>query len=316
MTVRLTARQRMGRLLSVIPWVTQNEGTPIDEIERRFDYPRDMLLRDLQEVVFFVGVYPFTPDQLIEVDISDDKVWIRYADWFARPLRLTPEEAATLLATANAALVLADEDTPDPLTRALTKLGTMIGAKADQAIDVRLGDAQSEIVDEIRCSLDAHVQMEIRYYSYGRDQISERNIEPLRLFNEHGNWYLDAWCNTVGAPRMFRVDRIRSARATDIPIADSRSVQTGSFSASSGDPRVTLRLEPSAQWVIEQYPHESIDHSPDGTVSVELAITEIPWLQRLMLRLGPAAIISRADPPISVETVSEAARRILSRYDT
>jgi len=315
MNARLTARERMGRLLSVIPWVTQNEGALIDEIERRFDYPREMLLRDLQEVVFFVGVYPFTPDQLIEVDISDDKVWIRYADWFARPLRLTAEEAATLLAAASAALVLTDEETPDPLTRALTKLGTIVGAKADQAIDVRLGDAQTEIVDEIRHALDNQV-LSIRYYSYGRDSISERQIDPLRLFNEHGNWYLDAWCHTADAPRVFRVDRISHADRTDIPVDNSRSVQSASFAASSGDPRVTLRLGRSAHWVVEQYPCESVTHDPDGTIIVELAITEIPWLQRLLLRLGPAAVISRADPPITEEVISDAARKILSLYDS
>ena len=49
-------------------------------------------------VLFLVGVYPHTPDQLIEVVIEDDRVWIHYADWFARPLRLTPPEA---LATAS-----------------------------------------------------------------------------------------------------------------------------------------------------------------------------------------------------------------------
>lgn len=305
----------MGRLLSVIPWVTQNEGAPIEEIEKRFAYPRDLLLRDLQEVVFFVGVYPFTPDQLIEVDISDDKVWIRYADWFARPLRLTSEEAATLLATARAALVLTDEDTPDPLTRALTKLGTLVGAKADQAIDVRLGDAQVEVVDEIRHAIDDRVRLVIRYYSYGRDQLTEREIDPLRLFNENGNWYLDAWCHMAGASRMFRVDRISHAEPTDKPIDTDLSVKAASFAASGDDPRVTLHLDQSAHWVTEQYPCESVTPVADGCMVV-LAITEIPWLVRLLLRLGPAAVISEADLPITREVVSEAARKILSRYDS
>ncbi len=305
----------MARLLSVIPWVTQNEGASIDEIESRFDYPRQTLLRDLQEVVFFVGVYPFTPDQLIEVDISDDKVWIRYADWFSRPLRLTPQEAATLLATARAALVLSDEDTPDPLTRALTKLGTMVGAMADQAIDVRLGDAQAEILDEIRSAIDSQVRLSIHYYSYGRDRVTERLVSPLRLFSDHGNWYLDAWCHAAEAARVFRVDRISRASLTDTPSDGIRDSTSGFFSADADDPRVELRLDPSAHWVVEQYPCESVVEHEDGHTSVEMAITEIPWLERLLLRLGPAAVISRSDPPITEAVASSAARRILSLYD-
>ena len=92
MSARLNARDRLARLLSVIPWVADHpEGVPIDDIVARFAYPRTQLLEDLQEIVFFVGVHPFTPDSLIEVDVSDDQVSIRYADWFSRPLRLSPD---------------------------------------------------------------------------------------------------------------------------------------------------------------------------------------------------------------------------------
>ncbi len=316
MNAKLTARDRMARLLSVIPWVTQHEGAAIDEIERRFDYPRDLLLLDLQEVVFFVGVHPFTPDQLIEVDISDDKVWIRYADWFARPLRLSPEEAAKLLTTARAALQLTDgDDPPDPLTRALTKLGTVLGAQADQAIDVRLGEARAEIIDVIRQAIDRRIRVAIDYYSYGRDEVSHREVDPVRVFSDQGNWYLDAWCHTVGAQRMFRVDRIIGAEAGETPVDESRQAQPASFIAAPGDPRVLLRLDATAKWVTEQYPCESVSHGPDGTLDVRLVVTEIPWLERLLLRLGPAAEITEADPPVSPDLIGAAARRILALYD-
>ena len=55
--------------LSVIPWVAEHpDGALIDDIVERYAYPRAQLLDDLQDVVFFVGVHPFTPDSLIEVD--------------------------------------------------------------------------------------------------------------------------------------------------------------------------------------------------------------------------------------------------------
>ena len=64
----------------------------------RFDYPRSQLVEDLTGVVFFVGVHPFTPDSMIEVDISDDEVQIRYADWF---LASTPPHAQRRSAVAD-----------------------------------------------------------------------------------------------------------------------------------------------------------------------------------------------------------------------
>ena len=66
----------MARLIAAIPWIVAQDGASLDEISARFDYPRELLLKDLEEVVFFVGVPPYTPDTLIEVTIDDDMVWI------------------------------------------------------------------------------------------------------------------------------------------------------------------------------------------------------------------------------------------------
>ena len=87
--MKITAKDRMSRLVAAIPWIAAQDGASIDEISQRFNYPRKTLLADLQEVVFFVGVPPYTPDTLIQVTIDDDLVWIEYADWFARPMRLS-----------------------------------------------------------------------------------------------------------------------------------------------------------------------------------------------------------------------------------
>ena len=75
----ISATERMKRLVAAIPWIVAQDGASLDEISDRFDYPRDLLVADLREVVFFVGVPPYTPDTLIEVDIDDDLVYISYA---------------------------------------------------------------------------------------------------------------------------------------------------------------------------------------------------------------------------------------------
>ncbi len=56
----------------------------------------DELLAEL-DLVFLCGVHPFTPDSLMDVVIEEGRVWIRYADYFDRPLRLTPAEGLALV---------------------------------------------------------------------------------------------------------------------------------------------------------------------------------------------------------------------------
>ena len=88
----------------------------------------------------------------------------------------------------------------------------------------------------------------------------------------------------------------------------------GSFSPSGDDPRIGLRLAQEAAWVADQYPMEKVDRHDDGSVDVRLAVTAVPWLQRLLLRLGPAAEVTAIDPPLDEALTAAAAARILARY--
>jgi len=267
---------------------------------------------------------------LIEVDITDDRVQIHYADWFSRPLRLTPEEGARLLTAGRSVLSLSDSDTisddptgaeiddgrdaASPLLRALTKLGMALGDGADHAVEVRLGDAPEATLQTLRTAVADRTRVELAYYTYGRDELTTRTVDPARVFSDHGHWYLHGWCHRAGAERVFRVDRIREVRSTGEPVEHELAGGGVAFAADGDDPRVELRLPADAAWVVEQYPTESTEVRDDGTLAVTMAVTAVPWLERLLLRLGPTAEIVAADEPLSPDLVSEAADRILSRY--
>ncbi|MDQ1377721.1 MAG: proteasome accessory factor, partial [Acidimicrobiaceae bacterium] len=92
---RPAAQDRLARLLAVVPWVAARDGPTIAEVCERFEVTEQDLLDDL-DLLFLCGVYPFTPDSLIEVDVADGRVWIRFADYFRRPLRLTAPEGLAL----------------------------------------------------------------------------------------------------------------------------------------------------------------------------------------------------------------------------
>ena len=314
MSAKLTARERMTRLLAVIPWVVEQDGAALDEIASRFDYPRAQLVEDLTEVVLFVGVHPFTPDSLIEVDITDDRVQIHYADWFSQPLRLTPEEGARLLTAGRTVLSMSDDEQATPLLRALAKLGMALGESADNAVDVRLGDAPEATLDTLRRAVSAGTQVELDYYTYGRDELTTRVVDPARVFSDHGNWYLHGYCHRADDERVFRIDRVRDARPTDDPITHPLDGDGGSFTPDGNDPRIHLRLDPGAAWVVEQYPTEDVTTLDDGRLDVVMAVTAVPWLERLLLRLGRDAEVTAVDEPLSADLASAAAARILRRY--
>jgi proteasome accessory factor C len=86
-----------------------------------------------------------------------------------------------------------------------------------------------------------------------------------------------------------------------------------SFTPRASDPRVVLDLSPDARWVVSQYPVDDATELDDGRVRVTLAISARPWLERLLVRLGPDAEVVEADPSLAAAG-RDAARRILARY--
>lgn len=315
MSGRFSAAERLTRLLSVIPWVARNGGTSLDEISRKFAYPKNDLVSDLTDVVHFVGVPPYTPDTMIEVTIEDERVWIRYADYFNRPMRLHPDEAFALLSAGRLMISVLedDDDSSGPLLSALTKLGTALGDP--DALEIRLGDAPEETMSILRNAIATHHQVHIDYYSYGRDRRTERTIDPARFFSDDGQWYVAGYCHLAGADRVFRVDRIRKATLLDTVFdrpTDAPGLQL--LDPAAGVPRVTLDVSPGARWVLDQYPHDTSELLHDGWTRLTLPVAARPWIERLLVRLGPDVRVVDAPEDLGIAGRNAAAARILARY--
>ncbi len=128
--------------------------------------------------------------------------------------------------------------------------------------------------------------------------------------------YLDAWCHSAEAPRLFRIDRIAAAEVTDrpveTPVEAPRDLSEGIFAQSEDTTSVTLRLAPAARWVIEYYPVEAVRTEPDGTLEVDLLVADDRWLMRLLLRLAPHARV--VSPPTYAEEFTRTTRETLALY--
>jgi proteasome accessory factor C len=307
---RAGAEESLRRLLALVPWVAGRDGPRIEEVCARFGCTEAELMEDL-ELLFMCGLYPFTPDTLIEVTIEEDRVWIRYANFFSRPLRLTPAEGLFLLAAGTTLLSLPGTDPEGPLSRGLAKLAAALGVNPEEAVGVELGHAPPEILATLQRAAADHNQVEIDYYSYGRDGWARRIIDPHRVFNATGQWYVDAWCHHAVGERVFRIDRMRGAELLDATF-EHRPISgtTRTYSPRPHDPVVVLELDEQSRWVAEQYPHEGVEEVGSGRWRVRLRVSERAWLERLLLRLGPRARVVDGDATIA----AVAAERVLVRY--
>jgi len=312
---RLNATDRLRRLLSVIPWVSGRGEVELTEIAERFDYPLDTLRRDLTEVVQFVGVYPHTPDMLIEVYLDEENERVRFelADYFRSPLQLSPEEGLSLV-SAGLGLLGSSAGQDNPLERALTKIADRFGVAIGEELQVSLGAAGSEVVSAVRTAEQHHELLEIDYHSLHRGAATTREIEPLAVFSQEGEWYVRAWCRLADAERTFRLDRILALRALGVTFEPRQGSGATTFAPSEDDMRVHLRLRPEALWVADAYPVESVTPSRGRSVNVTLVASSVVWLERLLLQLGDAAELVATEPELEADLRARTARRVLARY--
>ena len=302
---------RLRRVLALVPWILTHPGATLTELAERFEVSEAELERDL-ELLPMCGLPPYTADRLIDVSVIDGTVEIRLAEYFERPLRLSPAEGFALLAAGRALLAVPGSDATGPLATALDKLDGVLGARGGLAIEFGAG----EHLEQLQEAAAASERVEIDYYSFARDEMTTREIDPWRVFHAFGSWYVAAWCHRADAERLFRVDRVRAVRATGEHFDPaSRRVDDALdlvYSPNADDPRVTLWLAPSAQWVIESHPHESVTALAGGSSRIVLAVSEMAWLERLLLALGPDARVEA--PPELVSLGANAARRLRGRY--
>jgi len=318
------AADRARRLLSLIPWLEQNHpsGADIGEVATMYGYPPADLVRDLTDVVNFVSADPYQSFLLFEILVTEDQIRVERNDLLGKPMRMDPADLAALVAAGRAVAALLEVDELGPLEvnvkrsleRAVAKLAGARGSEAE-AVQIRLAAGDEPVLQVIREGIGTGHCIDIDYYSYGRDVETSRVVEPHRCLYD-GFWYLMAHCRLAEAPRVFRLDRVRRAELTDEvfqPPDDVAEAMDG-IPVDGSLPEVTLLLDPGVRWVVDQYPHTGQDSEPDGRLRVTLPVTADRWLERLLLRLGPAAEVVVAPPGLGTDLRAAAARRVLARY--
>ncbi len=305
--------RRLRRLLAVVGWLAQVGEAPIAEVSRRFGMSEQELVAEL-ELAACCGTPPYTPDTLMEIEVSEHSVRAFLPSEYGRPRPLTPAEGFAVAASARLLLAVPGSD-DDALRRALAKLDAALGSRAEAAavgLDV---DAPSNLA-AVREAADAERAIEIDYLSGSRDELTTRVVEPVQVITIDGHWYLDAYCHRAGDMRRFRVDRIGAVRDVERPPAPAAGrprPMEEMFVPGPGAVEVHLRIGPGAQWVPESVPVRGVRRDGEGVVTdVVLDVSGMAWFERLLLQLGPdARVIS---PPSLTGLASDAARRVLARY--
>jgi proteasome accessory factor C len=317
------AQDRLRQLLIMLPWLMEAGEVPLADVAERFGLTEAQVTKDL-ELVAMCGLPPYV-DEMIDVFVDEGMVFVGVPRLFTRPLRLTAPEGFALLASARAAMELPGADADGPLARGLAKLADALGQAglatdpdltAGVVVDLERPAAAEDLIDAAAAGAELHIE----YYSPARGEVSERTVIPRHVFASSGNWYLLADDDRSGERRTFRIDRIESATRSGVVHAiDPDATAPASFFADVDLPRARLRLAPAAQWIIDRYPVDSVEpvtgkgRRTVDAVDVVLPVASEWWLDRLLVRLGPAAEV--LEPGDGATGARRLAAAILANYE-
>jgi proteasome accessory factor C len=316
-----TATERLQRLLALVPYVISRNVVGTAETAAAFGVSEDELVDDLN-MLWCVELR--SPDPYCPIDLSYEggEIVVSEAEAIGRPLRLGVDEASALLVALRWLAELPAVGGGSALSRTIAKLEAAAGSASlpSSQLAVQVDDATRHwATEQVTDALTRGKRLHLGYYVPGRDEATERDVDPMRLLVVEGRSYLEGWCRRANAVRLFRLDRIMAIEVLDVDKevpaeAQQRDVDSGEglYRPSPQDVQVVFELAPAGRWVADYYLCESTEVLPDGQLRVELRTADTRLVRRLALRLGESGRL--VSPPELAEQVRADAAAALGNY--
>jgi len=283
---------RFARLLALVPFLQSHQGIPISQAAESMGVSEKELLADLH-LLWVCGLPGYTHSELIDLEFESGRITIENADTLAKPLSLTSDEVIALSMGLAMLAALPKNDLSDDLRSAQIKIQAMALQAAEltqltkqvMVIPASLEAEDTAHLLALENAITNKKQIEIDYYVASRDEMTTRIIEAERIRLVDGVSYVDAWCQTADAARIFRLDRI--FRTELLATAHSHESDTFSqFQEPGPQPEYQIALAPTGRWILEQYGAQLLANQTSSKASATIPVGDRNWLLRLALSAG------------------------------
>ena len=317
---------RLRTLLFLVPFVYRNRGVPMVELAERLGLSEKQLFKEF-DFLMMIGRPPFSPDDLVDIHVDAGKVFVELPSSLDSPPRFTAYEALALACSAQlfsgddqmGEAALAVRVALDKVLKSLPEDNRKIFDDLSERYLVLSSSAATPHLDCLRQALDEHREVDMTYYTAGRDTISDRTVRPYGLIHRSGVWYLVAWCTERNAERIFRLSRIQSASLTERIFDPPEQIDlSGSLANRMPVPigasrQVVVRHAPEdARWVEERWGGAHLEKLSDGGVRATLHDASEQFVLSYVASFGGRAQIEK--PPELAELLRQEAQSALEFY--
>jgi proteasome accessory factor C len=292
---------RTARLLDLVPFLNTHQGIALKDLAVHFDVTPTQMTADLM-TLWMCGLPGYTPLELMDLEFESGYVTIRNASTLAKPRAITFQEGVALLLGLDLVASSLPEDRTDLLTAVDSlrqRLTQILGVPIKLSV---VAPASGAVSTAISHAVQTNTGLEIRYHSLYKDQVSERSVMPLDLYDSEGHQYMRAYCFTANDYREFRVDRMESAIAAVVP----SEISTDSMNQEKI--RFSIVGKYLSRDVAERF---AITDIPLGK-TIELSSFSRQWIERSVMASGGAVVLKL---PLDIRSeVAKSAQLMLNRY--
>jgi len=202
---------RLDRLQAILTQLQSKKIVKAQEIADRFGISLRTVYRDIRALE--EGGIPIGAEAGVGYFLDDN--------YTLPPIMFTTEEASAILMAGKIIPHLSDKNVNHAFQDALYKIKSVMNAedkavleKLDHSVKVFSGMSSAPKKDsiylqDIQQALIQSKVVHLQYFAHYKQELSQREVEPIGLLFYALNWHLIAYCKLRGEYRDFRLDRIR-----------------------------------------------------------------------------------------------------------
>lgn len=208
---------RIDRLSAILIMLQSSSSVKMKQITDRFDITPRTVYRDMKAL-----------DEAGIPIAGDSRMGFSLVEGFKLPpLMFTEKEAFAFLAAEKLVDRFSDAGFKEGYKSGIEKIKSVMRLAEIETMDNFTDNVSSldlqfknpadsqNILQLLMSEISKRKKVQISYFSYNRQEISIRKVDPIGIFFSMSHWYLVAFCNTKKDYRTFRVNRIQEIMNTD-----------------------------------------------------------------------------------------------------
>ncbi len=205
---------RIDRLQAILTQLQTKKVVKAQEIANRFEISLRTVYRDIRALE--EGGIPIGAEAGVGYFLDDD--------YSLPPIMFTTEEASAILMAGKLIPHLSDQKVDRVFQDALFKIKSVMKSgdkelldKLDNSVKVFTGITKaprgdSIYLQDIQQALVQSKVLQLEYFAHYKQELTQREVEPIGLVFYALNWHVIAYCRLRGNYRDFRLDRIRELK--------------------------------------------------------------------------------------------------------